>query len=162
DFWSRHRSEAGYDLAWVEAADGTRGTYQQLLQVTDSSNTWRHWGPLDLSGFGGGPLDLRFSFVADVSVSLLGWVVEGLQVTGCGAIDPDSNGAHAVAYTHGPTSYCAGSSTMFDAVGSYCANGSAPAFQWRENGGALPGATAQTLAVPTRPPGLYDYVVDVS
>ncbi len=162
-FWSRHQSEPGFDFANVQlSTTGTGGLYSNILGVTDNTNAWRYAGVTDLSSSPGETVDLQFHFSSDVSVWLLGWMVDDIQLTGCDAQDVSMSSAHAVVYGEAAT-YCEGSSrATLDSLGSFCGGGT-PSYQWKENGVPIPGATGPTYDVPgSHPAGVFDFTVEVS
>ncbi|MBI3448669.1 MAG: FG-GAP repeat protein [Acidobacteria bacterium] len=167
-FWYRRATDgqSGRDLSTLQVSTaGAAGPYADVAPVTDSSGAWRYSGITSLAPYAGATADLRFRFdTVDASDNAhLGFMIDDVQVTGCGAATGGAGTARAAAYAS-PTVLCAGTGGSVDATGSYCAGGDSPAsFQWKENGGDIPGATASSYAIPSSQPlGTYGYSVAVT
>lgn len=161
-FWSRLGTQAGIDLAQAElSTTGTSGPYSTVLDVSDNLMYWRYPGVTNLFNNQGDTVDLRWTFSSDGSLNSLGWMVDDIQLVGCGAIKP-SLIAHAVSYA--PPQACESSSAVADAYGSYCEDSFDPVrYQWFENGAMIPGADGETHTIPdTLVAGTYEYGVEIT
>lgn len=166
-FWYRRQTEvaAQYDLSRVQfSTTGTFGPWSDLLQVTDTTNTWRYAGVTNLFSEAGNTVDLRFHFdTVDASVNdFLGWMVDDVQLVGCNAVGAPSAAASAVAFAQTDT-WCQGSTGLTDALGSFCGDSGSPAaYQWMEDGAPIPGANGVTQTIPaSHPAGTFDFTVGI-
>ena len=161
-FWSRLGTQVGFDLAEAQlSTTGTSGPYSTVKSVTDNLNAWRYTGVTNLFSNAGDTVDLQFNFSSDSSINSLGWMVDDIQLVGCDAIGAPQV-VQAIAYA--PPQLCVGATAQADAFGSWCGDlGDPAAYQWFQDGSAIPDAREETFAIPgTLPPGAHEYSVEVT
>lgn len=166
-FWSRRQTEntTGYDISRVQITNqGTSGLYSDVLDILDDSNAWLWSGVTNLFGEGRNRIDLQFYFdsIDSTANDYLGWMIDDVQIVGCGAEGILTAGAEAMAFAT-PDAYCEGSAGLVDATGSYCHDsGYVPSYQWKVDGIPLAGATSTSYMIPaTQPSGVYGYSVEI-
>ncbi len=77
-FWHKYDIETGYDNGYVQVStDGTQWT--TLRTYTGHENTWQP-ETLDLTGYVGDSVWIRFLFTSDYSVTYDGWYVDDVAV----------------------------------------------------------------------------------
>lgn len=178
-FWQRRETEGTgtiLDQSFVETqADG--GGFVPVTQVTENSNAWRFsedsipadpsggsFASIDLASLAGRDLEVRFSFdTVDASANgFFGWAVDDIQVDACPVFGPDPAGrAVAIART---AQICDNGTGHLDAAGSWCAACvGGLAYQWKEDGTPIGGATAVSYDIPSgHSLGMFDYTVAIS
>ncbi len=78
-FWHRYEIETGYDYGYVQVSTDSGNTWITLKSYTGNQSTWQA-ETLDISGYVGGPVLLRFLFTSDYSVTYDGWYVDDVAV----------------------------------------------------------------------------------
>lgn len=78
-FWHHYDIETDYDYGYVQVS--TDGTHWTTLKsyTGHGASTWQP-ETLDISGFVGGPLWVRFLFTSDYSITYDGWYVDDIAV----------------------------------------------------------------------------------
>ena len=151
-FWQRFRSAGGTDPGRIQVFDGVGATTLQTNAGVVAGGAWHAPGPFFLPSHGsfeGLDMHVQFTLQSNATGTDLGFMVDDVRLTGCGAVGVSSLTA-ARAYAD-VTIYCGDGSTSatLDAVGSSCGDGSAPiSYQWLEDGAPIGGATLPTYTVP--------------
>ena len=182
-FWHRRAAELDidFDQSFVQA-QGDGGGFTPQVQVTGATNAWRfsgddlpvdptvgHVSTVDLGGFVGQDLKLRFTFdtVDENENSTLGWMVDDITVTACPVFDSESWTSTAVASqavaTAQPDAICETAMGRVDAAGSYCSGcGDALTYQWSRDGAPISGAIGAIYDIPTgETPGSREFSVAI-
>ncbi len=82
-FWHKYALESGYDYAYVQVSTNN-STWTTVATYNGTITAWTQ-AEVDLSAYAGQSVYLRFRFETDSSVTLDGWYLDDLIVTGLGS-----------------------------------------------------------------------------